>query len=465
MNPNVKQVVFVQGQGLGNMVMALPALEKLVNTGYEVNVVGKYPALDLLSERFNAYTLDDIETLPEVDILLLSCWSSEYIAKYGRNPHVGTAEVYESDPVDGTRHEAHLHLDLASCVDGVDFNPNTDTIEPPYIPTTHVDMYTDEKPYVVLCNTAAVGWGKKRWGGYAELAHILSKEFDIVVLGSQVDKDFYNPKDFPVDTEALFYLPIRESASVLQQAEWVIGNDCGLTHIASALGVQTIALFGATSRVKNAPLGLFVNESALQPTTITVFPKMSCSPCQFQQWESICEVNECMQWIEPEKVANYILGKNHNVSNLYRIERTQSEQKLAVVMRVKNAIDTIEECLTEANRIADIFCIVDNGSTDGTLEYILDFKEQHPEKFGYHEDLIISGMDIIHAGIFQTVGHNQPRDRQIMNMLLKDSGATWGVFLDSDEIVSKQINREMIVEWMSQNEYNAIKFPSCSLLE
>ena len=138
------------------------------------------------------------------------------------------------------------------------------------------------------------------------------------------------------------------------------------------------------------------------------------------------------------------------------------KQELAVVMRVKDAMDTIEECLTAAARICDQFIIVDNGSTDGTLEYLNDFKNQNPDKFSeYPFDLFGSIQGVVPRNsteVWQTIDYDQPRDRQVMDIMLKNSGATWGLFLDADEIVSDQITREQIEAWMHQNTYNAIKF-------
>ena len=105
---------------------------------------------------------------------------------------------------------------------------------------------------------------------------------------------------------------------------------------------------------------------------------------------------------------------------------------------------------------------MDNGSTDGTLEYLNDFKNDNPDKFSeYPFDLFGSIQGVVPRNsteIVQTIAYDQPRDRQVMDIMLKNSGATWGLFLDADEIVSDQITREQVEEWMHQNTYNAIKF-------
>ena len=475
-------LLYVQLEGIGNAVLALPALEALHNAGHAVSVVGTYPALDIIPDEFRAYTLESLDTVnTPFDAVLLSPWSADYIAKYGRAPHIGECPVYEADPIDGTQHEALIHFDLAACIDGVEMPESLSDIRLPKIPTdtTGARGIITEMPYkyekfgegqaqvgspnyVVLANCAAPLWDKKRWQGYAELAHLLANDYHIVVIGSEHDRTYNPPSDFPKDTRFLYDLPLRQVAAILDNAEWVVGNDCGLTHIASALVTKTIALFGPTSRVKNTPLWCFFG-------TLTAFPQMACSPCQYKQWESVCQDAECMRIVKPETIAEYITGKVLNPSSLYRIKPPEQKQALAAVIRVKDAIDTIEECLTAASRICDVFCIVDNGSTDGTLEYLHEFQRNNLDKgFSAMADMtdppqglgFSMGCDIdgVSSFVIQSEGYDEPRDREALDILLKNSGATWGIFLDADEIVSDQLTREHVQAWMHQNTYNAVRF-------
>ena len=477
---NNKSVLFVMLEGIGNAVLALPSLEALHAAGYTVSVCGKHPALDIVPDKFRAYTLTDLETLTTpFDAVLLSAWSTAYIEKYGRKPPIGEAMIYESDPIDGETHEAMLNFDLAACLDGVEMPESLSDIQLPEIPTDSTDLggqVSQLDRYVAFCNTAAPGWERKRWAGYAELAHKLSDEYAIVLLGAEHDEKHYNLDEYPENTIMLSDVPLRQVTAILDNAEWVVGNDCGLTHIASALGTKTIALFGPTSRKKNKPLGSLQNivdgKFVSQPTRI-LFANMACAPCQYEQWESVCQVNECMTSITPETVAKCITDDLIDLG-VPTAFTSKQEQKLAVVMRVKDAMDTIEECLTAANRIADIFCIVDNGSTDGTLEYLHEFQRGNPDKFPNSNSYGIQGVADLHSKVYSlqgvggsvgeyslittTKGYNQPRDRELMDIMLKKSGATWGLFLDADEIISEQITREQVEAWMHQNTYNAIKF-------
>ena len=72
-------------------------------------------------------------------------------------------------------------------------------------------------------------------------------------------------------------------AGVLAQAKLFVGHDSGLTHLAAALQVPTLAMFGPTDPLQWAPLGNHVR-------TVT---GLSCS-CP--TWESVraCESKSCL---------------------------------------------------------------------------------------------------------------------------------------------------------------------------
>ncbi len=50
-------------------------------------------------------------------------------------------------------------------------------------------------------------------------------------------------------------LNLHALATVLSRASLYVGNDSGVTHLAAALGVPTIALFGPTDPRSWAPVG------------------------------------------------------------------------------------------------------------------------------------------------------------------------------------------------------------------
>jgi ADP-heptose:LPS heptosyltransferase len=57
--------------------------------------------------------------------------------------------------------------------------------------------------------------------------------------------------------------PLSEAARRLSECEVFVGNDAGFSHLASGLGVKTLALFGMTSEIRGVPVGPGV---ALRPS-------------------------------------------------------------------------------------------------------------------------------------------------------------------------------------------------------
>jgi ADP-heptose:LPS heptosyltransferase len=62
--------------------------------------------------------------------------------------------------------------------------------------------------------------------------------------------------------------PLVQAARLLAECEVFVGNDAGFSHLASGLGVKTLALYGMTSEIRGAPIGPAV---AYRPSL--------CPPC------------------------------------------------------------------------------------------------------------------------------------------------------------------------------------------
>ena len=75
---------------------------------------------------------------------------------------------------------------------------------------------------------------------------------------ARAETDFFDDAAVAVIRE-----PLTEAAQRLSECEVFVGNDAGFTHLASGLGVKTLALFGMTSEVRGAPIGPAI---ALRPS-------------------------------------------------------------------------------------------------------------------------------------------------------------------------------------------------------
>jgi ADP-heptose:LPS heptosyltransferase len=77
-------------------------------------------------------------------------------------------------------------------------------------------------------------------------------------------------------------------ASVIEGCRLFIGNDSGITHLAAALGVPTVAIFGPTDPKRWAPRGKHV---------AVVRGDLSCAPCSREKFLQ-CQEVECLNTVE-----------------------------------------------------------------------------------------------------------------------------------------------------------------------
>ena len=94
---------------------------------------------------------------------------------------------------------------------------------------------------------------------------------------------------------------VTEALALISRCSLFLSNDSGLMHVAAALGIPQLALFGSTDPEKTAPL----NDQA-----VVIHPKeVSCTPC----FKRHCPQNlECMEAITVDEVhaaAEQILAK------------------------------------------------------------------------------------------------------------------------------------------------------------
>ena len=116
------------------------------------------------------------------------------------------------------------------------------------------------KPYITLAPGAK--HFTKRWPAeyYSELLERIYQETKIeaVLIGGdddvEVSENILNGFDDEAVMSLVGQLSIQETAAVIKGSSLLITNDSGLMHIADALGIPTIAIFGPTLVVKNRPV-------------------------------------------------------------------------------------------------------------------------------------------------------------------------------------------------------------------
>lgn len=148
-------------------------------------------------------------------------------------------------------------------------------------------LITNTKNYVVFLHGTT--WESKQWplSYWCELAkHAVADGFKVLVPWGNVIEKSYAEQIAQMDSNVtvLPKLRLTEMATVLSNARGVVAVDTGLAHLAAALSVPAVTLYGPTDPTKTGAWGK--NQQHLSMSSF------NCSPCfqktcQYQQPSNI----------------------------------------------------------------------------------------------------------------------------------------------------------------------------------
>jgi len=159
-------------------------------------------------------------------------------------------------------------------------------------------MTPEERSKVIILHPGS-GSKKKAWplDRWLNLARTLQDRLGsrmLVVLGPAEGPDVRKAFETAGPNAAVLArgLTLLQLASVMEGCRFFVGNDSGITHMAAALGLPTVAIFGPTDQRVWAPRG---------EETIVVCRGIHCSPCPQERFFQ-CKDSECLKAVEVEKV-------------------------------------------------------------------------------------------------------------------------------------------------------------------
>lgn len=185
---------------------------------------------------------------------------------------------------------SYLHLVRSSLGCALPSSP------PQLIVPTEAAGFTVPLPYVTFAPGAAYGpakqWPLPLWQALAERS--IAKGMNVVLVGTMSERPVCEEIAAPFNARCQVLAgetTLPQLMSLLARSAGFVGNDSGATHLAAALGVPTVAIFGSTNPVRTAPQG-----SRCQ----VVYDPPPCSPCLQRtcRWGHY----ECLRRITPEVV-------------------------------------------------------------------------------------------------------------------------------------------------------------------
>lgn len=192
---------------------------------------------------------------------LLSRWSGAPIIYGNAQPRENAASMFYTRKVlTGGVHVVEQALSLAAAL------IPTPTIEPeiefpvdPDAETKITPLVTDKKPFVIL--NPGAGWGAKRWPAerYGQVAKALANIEDglnFLVNYGPGEEELALAVEAASDGAAQkVSCSVAELIALTRRASLFIGGDTGPMHLAAALKIPVVAIFGPTNPARNGPFG------------------------------------------------------------------------------------------------------------------------------------------------------------------------------------------------------------------
>ena len=289
----------IRFSSLGDCVLLCPLLERLKRAGAgEVVVLTKRAHADLFAAARGVdrvVAIDDGSTLRDLvriadewrsrDAAVIDAhasWRSRVVAaRMGGaaariDKHTGSRLkliIFKRNVTLPTMLERYATLGAAVGAEAAPLSPGGLRIDPDLDHRAERTMRGDA-PFIAV--SPGSRWPSKRWPGYAAVCATLSESAGVRILlvGDERDREAAAPiagalGDRCVDLTGRARL--METAAHVARCRAFLGNDSGLMHLAEAVGVPVVGLFGPTVR----EFGYFPS----LPHSRTVERRLACRPC------------------------------------------------------------------------------------------------------------------------------------------------------------------------------------------
>lgn len=307
-NSFIENILITAGAGIGNVINLTPMI-------ITVKEIYKDAEIDLFTLERNKDVLEGWDIIRKIYNYPDNLPTRDYDFIIEGMPVVNqyTTSLMKYDKIykgnyESMRniHEIQAHMNIL-CQLGVNTSP-----------VAHTYMHIDSKAsdlinrtfrgkYIAICAGAKTEWlPQKQWGfkNFAELIKLLLKAYKnhkIVVIGVDDEKEIFKYIKNKRVIDCIDKYSIQETAAIISKCDFIVGNDTGPMHIASALDIPSYVIFGPGCIHKNRP----------QNKSKVISKYLPCSPCDMDRQKSrLCKDYKCME-ISPEDVFNEIqISKN-----------------------------------------------------------------------------------------------------------------------------------------------------------
>lgn len=166
------------------------------------------------------------------------------------------------------------------------------------------------RPYAVLHPGTSASGAHKRWPApfFGRLAERLVREASLEILVTSGPGELELAREVASACRETLHLPQTRSllqlAALVERARVFVSADTGPMHLASALGVPVVALFGPKDPVVYGPFGT---------RNRVISAPLPCAPCGRRR----CDDSRCMQSISPDQVFDAVLDLLEEARNAW----------------------------------------------------------------------------------------------------------------------------------------------------
>ncbi len=321
-------ITYVAGSWSKVIVEHSPAVSTVIDCG-TVGIPGRYTlrAYLVLAQQLRRKHFDLAFVLDRSPMLTLLPWLAGIARRVGPDS-LGrgfslTDRVAVSSSADKLQHQADIYLDLARAIKLPVASPHMHFVpteqERERVPFTPDSFRLPVAVFIGGGNNPGMELTLKRWPveRYREIIHRLVHERNaqVLLIGGTDDivlnQTLISTLDVPEGTvlNLAGKTNFGESAALLERCALFIGNDSSPMHLAAAVGIPVIAIFGPTSPQEYGPYPLD------DPQHIALWHNPKGRPCFFLGKMQPCADCTCMQSVTVKEVWNAVQRLTPTIQN------------------------------------------------------------------------------------------------------------------------------------------------------
>ncbi|MBE7447117.1 MAG: glycosyltransferase family 9 protein [Planctomycetia bacterium] len=289
--------------------MSYPALLEINKGHFYADIVSRFDQADIahLFVKGAKMPVSLMERLGNVDLIMSFVSAADRILSDNLNA-TGARRVIHYDPFPFGRKDVHIVDHLLQSLDTLGI-PYFDNIPRIFLHDEDIHFaeefirvgIADPKKKLVAIHPGS-GSKKKCWPTerFAALINWLIKEENahVFVVSGPADKEIIVRLRAEVKDNftTVDHLSLSKLSAVIKRCNLFIGNDSGITHLAAAVGSNTVSLFGPTDPKIWGPRGESVK---------ILYGKAHCSPC-LDDVRKNCFAQTCLENIKVEDVMHEV---------------------------------------------------------------------------------------------------------------------------------------------------------------